>query len=392
MPKKIFMISGELSGDMHGASLIRELKKKDPEIEIYGMGGSFMLEAGLIGLDSSEIAVVGLVEVAKKLPRIIKAFRKLKKWYMEEDFDGLVLIDYPDFNLRFASAVRKKDAPVTYYISPQVWAWRSGRLKKIARLVDKMLVIFPFELDLYLNEGVDAEYIGHPLGGRELCPKDKDKVTAKRSLGLASDSPVIALLPGSRSEEVLRLLGPMAEGALALKDRLEGSLEILCAVAPTISDGLIEQALGKEINGLRIIRDDTYRVLRASDVAIVASGTATLECAVIGTPMVIVYKLSPLSYFVARLLIKIKCFGLPNIVAGRKFIPELIQDEVRAERICTEAERLIQPGSERDEMIAGVNIVSTKLGHGGAAERAATAILKVTDKTTDKVSNKVSRH
>ena len=375
MNKKILMISGEASGDLHGSSLMEALKRMSPSIEIKGMGGERMRRAGLSGLDSTRLSVVGIAEVLKKLPAIRAAFKELAGMLERERFDCVVLIDYPDFNLRFAKEAGKRNVPIVYYISPQVWAWRSGRIKDIARLVTKMLVIFPFEEEFYKKFGVNAEYVGHPLTSVAVCGFTKDE--AKAELGLNGANPVVALLPGSRTEEIRRLLPLMLEGVSLFEKRLGRRLTVILPAADGIDDGLLKEFLSKSGVDVLVFRKKTYTVMRAADIAVVSSGTATLETALIGTPMIIVYKVSRLSYLIGRRLIGIDRIGLPNIVTGSMVVPELIQDCVTPENIEKEMSGIFENPERLKFMEDGYAGIRRSLTGGPAAEKAAEAVMKV---------------
>lgn len=393
MSKNVLIISGEPSGDLHGSSLIEGLKRLVPGIRLKGMGGERMLAAGLDGFDSTPIAVVGIIEVIEKFPLIRKAYNSLKGLLASEDFDCVILIDYPDFNLRFASEAKKRGVPVIYYISPQVWAWRSGRIKLIARLVDKMIVVFPFEEPLYRGLGVDCEYVGHPLVDRtDIAFTSKE---ARSVLGVPAEMTTVALLAGSRSAEVKRLLRPMVEAVGIVAARLARPLKVLIPAAPGIEDSLIQGILGESaidnpIDGetdetnaggnagidISIIRGRTYEALRAADAALTASGTATLETALIGTPMVIAYKVSLFSYLVARLMIRLDSIGLPNIVSAREVVPELIQFKATARAMAEELYSILTDTRRRTKIVEDLAKISDILGGPGASERAAEAVAK----------------
>lgn len=375
MAKNVFMISGEESGDVHGAALITALKALEPGMRFSGMGGARMRRAGLQGIDSREVSVVGITEVIGRLPGILRALKALKKRLKEERFDAVVLIDFPDFNLRIAREAKSLKIPVIYYISPQVWAWRRGRLKKIAGLVDKMLVVFPFEEALYRDAGVDVEYVGHPLAEIARCGLTKEE--ARAALNIPTSSPVVSLLPGSRPGEVKRLLGPMLAGAAIIDNGLAKKPVFLLQAASNIEDGFLNSITGGSGVGPRIVRGRMYESLRASDAAIVASGTATLETALIGTPMVIAYKVSAVSYRIAKALIGVNYIGLPNIVAGKGIVPELIQDEATPENIAGKVLEILNNGKTVDEMRASFSRIKKLLFKKGASTRAAEAIIDV---------------
>ncbi len=378
MGKTVFIISGEESGDLHGASLIHALKKIDPSLSVHGMGGVRMREAGLVGPDSREVSVVGVVEVLEKLPTLWKTFQKIKSGLAAERPDALVLIDFPDFNLRVAKEAKKLGIPVVYYISPQVWAWRKGRIGKIAELVDRMLVVFPFEVAIYKTAGVDVEYVGHPLSDTVVCPLTRQE--ARAALGLNNEGTVISILPGSRTGEVRRLLSTMLKAAEQIQKRLVEKPVFLLPAAGSIDDKVLAGFLKETFADVRVIRGAMYTALRASDAAIVASGTATLETALIGTPMAIVYKMAALSYGIARLLVDVEFVGLPNIVAGRKVVPELIQEKATPEFISSEIIDIVLDAGRTERIMQGYAEVKEKLGIGGAADKAALAIFDLIEK------------
>ncbi len=370
----IFIVSGEESGDLHGSSLIAALKRLMPGLKVGGMGGARMRASGLVGPDSREVSVVGVVEVIEKLPKILRTFKALKKNLLGFQADAVVLIDFPDFNLRFAKEVKKLGIPVIYYISPQVWAWRKGRIAKIARLVDKMLVVFPFEAEPYRDRGVDVEYVGHPLA--DSAKLDLPEAGAKKDLGLSPGSLCVALLPGSRTGEIKRLLPPMLEAAVLIEKGLAEKPVFLLPAANSIDDSLIDGYLSGVPVDVRVVRHMMHTALRASEAAVVASGTATLETALIGTPMVIIYRMSAVSYWIARALIKLPYAGLPNIIAGRETVKELIQGEATPENIAREILSILNDPRKRESILESYSEIRASLKN-GAAENAALAIKKV---------------
>jgi len=373
----IFIVSGEESGDLHGSSLIAALKRLMPGTRVAGMGGARMRAAGLTGPDSKEVSVVGLIEVVEKLPKIFRAFNELKKDLLAFKADAVVLIDFPDFNLRFAKQVKKLGIPIVYYISPQIWAWRKGRINKIAALVDKMLVVFPFERELYAEKGVDVEYVGHPLADSVRLASTAEQ--AKAELGLAPEARCVALLPGSRTGEITRLLPRMLDAA-ALIEKGPGQKPVfLLPAADSIDDSLIEGFTKASTVEVCVVRGRMHTALRASEVAIVASGTATLETALIGTPMVIVYRMTPLTHSVAKVLIKLSLYSLPNIILGREAVKELIQDEATPENIAAEILKILNDPDKRRSILESYSEIRTSL-KSGAAENAALAIKKVIER------------
>lgn len=372
---KIFIVSGEESGDLHGEALITSLKKLMPALEVGGMGGERMRQAGLAGFDSKEVSVVGIVEVIEKLPAILRTFKGLKKLLVEGKFDAVVLIDFPDFNLRFAKEAKKLGVPVIYYISPQVWAWRRGRVRKIAGLVDKMLVVFPFEDGLYREAGVDVEYVGHPLVDRAASGLTKED--AKKALGISPGVSCISILPGSRTGEIRRTLPVMLKASELIGKGLKERPVFLLPAANSIAGSLLDEFLKDSPLDIKVLRSRMYTALRASDAAMVTSGTATLETALIGTPMAIVYRMSPISYGVAKALIKVKYAGLPNIVAGREVVPELIQGKATPENIAREILSILNDEEKRGSITRAYGGIKKSLGEGGASDRAAAAIQRV---------------
>lgn len=375
MNKRIFIVGGEESGDIHGAALIAELKQAIDGVVIEGMGGSRMRGAGLEGVDSKDVSVVGIVEVIEKLPTLWGAYNALKKRLSQGRFDAVVLIDFPDFNLHIAKAAKKLGIPVIYYISPQVWAWRRGRIKTIARLVDKMLVVFPFEAALYQQAQVDVEYVGHPLV--DIAHSELTIIEARRTLGIDDNAIVISLLPGSRTGEVRRMLPIMLKASGMINTELKAEGVFILPAAASIDDSHLAVFLENAPVKVRVIRDAMYAALRASDAAVVTSGTATLETALIGTPMAIVYKLSPVSAILGRLLVRGKFVGLPNIVVNKEVVPELLQEDATPENISREILNVINDKDKREAMLRGFDEVKAALGGGGAAARAAAAIKKI---------------
>jgi len=375
MTKNILIISGEESGDMHGASLMKEITEQLSEVAFFGMGGAKMREAGLNGLDYKEVSVVGLVEVLKKLSAIRARLKELKKMLTAEKIDLVVLIDFPDFNLRVAAAAKKLGIPIVYYISPQVWAWRKNRVKKIAALVDKMLVVFPFEEELYRKEGVDVEFVGHPLADTAIC--DLTLKEAKTELGFKHTVSVVSILPGSRVEEVTNMLPPMADGAVLAGEYSRWVVKFILHAADNIDDSLIDELLKDHRlkDNLMIVRGKTrLTALRASDAAIITSGTATLEAVLIGTPMAICYKLSFVTYAIARFLLRIKYIGLPNIILNRGCIDELWQHRVNEKEISEEILKLLEAPNEVEHMMEGYKEIQSSLAEPGASKKAAKAV------------------
>ncbi|MDP2683176.1 MAG: lipid-A-disaccharide synthase [Deltaproteobacteria bacterium] len=380
MSGSILIVAGEASGDLHGSNLIKALKEIDPALRFYGVGGEKMKGVGFSAIeDSKNLAVVGISEVILKLGRLYAAFNKLKKALDENRPDIVVLIDFPDFNLHVAKEADKRGIPVIYYIGPQVWAWRRRRVKKIARLVDKMLVVFPFEEDIYKKAGMDVEYVGHPLAGIVSCRLSKEDALSSLSMGHGR---VVALLPGSRRHEVERLLPVMLEAAAIIKREIK-DIQFILPLADTIEQTFIEEIIKNSQSLLTtcrdrfeiaIVRGRLYEVLRASDAAIVASGTATLETALMEVPMVIIYKVSILTSIIGRMFVRVDYIGLPNIVAGKWIVPELIQENARPELIAKDILKFLGNRDTRNSVISELKEMGKKLGSGDASKKAAEEI------------------
>ncbi len=372
--KSILIIAGESSGDIHGAGLIKAIQNQESSISFFGIGGDRMAEAGLDVICSvSEMSFLGFVEVVKHLPFIRRVFRKMVKLLEERKPCAVLLIDYPGFNLRFAKAAKKHGIPVIYYISPQVWAWGKRRVKKMARLVDRMIVIFPFEEGIYQKEGMDVQYVGHPL--KDVVKTSLPKERFFGELRLDPTRPTVGLLPGSRKQEVDCLLPEMLKACSLLQKQIP-HLQIIVGLAPTLSDEVYKSRLKDSIH-VDLIRNKTYDVMAHSDLVLVASGTATLETAILGTPMIILYKMSTLSYWIGRLLVRLKCIGLVNIVVGKSVVPELIQGNVRAGKIAKEAMNILSDKKRRERMKRDLKEVSRILGERGATKRAAESVVEL---------------
>jgi lipid-A-disaccharide synthase len=368
-PRLVLIVAGEASADLHGSNLVKAMKRLDPGIVFRGIGGMNMESQGVdILVPCSEMAVVGLTEVLPRLRRITGAYRKLKSILKNDRPDLLILIDYPDFNIMLSRAAKQCGVPVLYYISPQVWAWRRGRIRKLRRRVDRLAVILPFEEAFYRQKGLAVEYVGHPL--LDAAPLRFDKERAREALGMEKACPVIGLLPGSREAEVDNLLPIMAEAAIELGGAFP-DLKCLLPRASTISEKLLARILARIPLKVTIIHGDMYRVLSACDLAFVASGTATLEAAIMQVPMIILYRVSPLSYWIGKKMIKVPSIGLPNLVAQKKIVPELIQDEVTPERLTREALMLLGNGRRKESMINELTKLRETLGSASASQRTA---------------------
>ncbi len=367
--KDVLIVAGEASADLHGSNLVRAIKRLDSSISFHGIGGKHMEEAGVkILIPASDMAVVGLTEVFSKLLKILQAHRTLKNLLKNCPPDLLIPIDYPGFNLHLAGVAKRYKVPVLYYISPQVWAWRTGRVKKIAKRVDRMAVILPFEERFYRQRGVDVEYVGHPL--MDSIPQHLDKNEIIRKMGLENAYPVLGLLPGSRNEEIGNHLPVMIKAVEILSSHYP-HLRGLLPVAPTIHPERVQSFLKQSPAEISLSQSSIYDTLTACDLALVASGTATVETAILGIPMVLVYRASAITFWVAKRVVKVPFLGLVNLVAGEQVIPELIQDDVTPDRLAHEALAILEGGQKRENMIEKLGKVKLRLGRGGAAERTA---------------------
>jgi lipid-A-disaccharide synthase len=376
-PKKVLMVAGEASGDLHGAHLVEAVHAIDPEVRFFGVGGQGLKRRGVELLYSSDsLAVVGITEVLFRLKPILKALRGLKKALEQRRPDLVILIDFPDFNLRLARMACQKGIPVLYYISPQVWAWRKGRIRQIARWVKKMIVLFPFEAPLYRAAGVDVAWVGHPLLDivKPSLPADE----AMGRFGLDPARRTIGLLPGSRSHEIERLLPILLDSARLLQREMP-DLQFIIPLAPGISKADLSHWLEKVPVDVTLVEGQGYDVMNVSELLISASGTATLEGTILKKPMIIVYRVSPLSYLIAKTLVKVKYIGLVNLVAGREVAPELIQGNAKPERIAGEALKILKNPDLQGKMTEAMAEVCRSLGEPGAAQRAARIVCSLLD-------------
>ncbi len=376
--KRILLVAGEASADLHGAHVVQELKHIDPSIHVYGIGGEELLKAGMkILFDARDLSVVGIVEVVSRLPQIAKAFRTLKRQLETAPPDLMILIDYPDFNLRIAAVAKKQRVPVLYYISPQIWAWRQKRAKKIARLVNILAVVFPFEVSLYETEGLPVQFVGHPLLDREL--PSADSTEALQLFGMKPEWPIIGLLPGSRKAEIARLLPVLLDTAHYLRKEFPAA-QFIIPVAPGTSGQEIQAWATQKNVPVIIVENQLHQALQVCNLVLVASGTATLETALMKKPMIIIYKVSWLTYLIGRMMIRVPCIGLANIVAGKPVVPELIQRQANPEQIFREAVSLLNDKRRMADMERELGYVRERLGTPGAAKRVADLAYKMLDK------------
>jgi lipid-A-disaccharide synthase len=367
-PRRVLLVAGEASGDMHGADLVAALRTLRPDVDMRGIGGPRLRAAGMETLvDSASITTMGFLEARERLGAVIRAYRAMRRLLRTDPPDLLILIDFAEFNMALAGVARRQGVPVLYYISPQVWAWRRRRIRKIARRVDRLAVVFPFEEPLYAGTGVRAEFVGHPLLDRVRPTRSRAETLARHGLDPAKR--LIAILPGSRTKEMHILLPIMAEAVAPLLAR--GDVQCALPLADTLSHADIAASMRGRSLPATVVEGDTYDLVHASELALVASGTATLETALLERPMVIVYRVSPLTFALARRLVSVPFIGMPNLVAGRAVVPELIQNAVTAPRLTAEATRLLDDPALRATMTAELAGIRRMLGGGGAARKAA---------------------
>ena len=377
---KIMIVTGEASGDLHGAHLVRSLQKRAPNLTFCGMGGTELAAAGVaILFDAAKISVVGLTEVISHLGDILAARRTLIGHMQKTPPALLILIDYPDFNLLLAAKAKKLGIPVFYYISPQVWAWRKGRTGKIGRLTDRIGVILPFEKEFYARYGVSVDFVGHPLMDSVRRSMETDAFLSLHNI--PAGNTIIGLLPGSRSKEICNLLPDFLAAAARLANTLEGDCTFLLPRASTIPLELLQENGVDQFDNqldIRIISENRYDLMGACSAVVAASGTVTLELAILDIPTVVTYRVSPRTYRLGRLLVRnVDFFSLVNLIGNQKIIPELLQDEVTPEAIATELKELLLNEQERHKVLQGLAEVRKRLGEPGASERAAEIALEI---------------
>ncbi len=372
MNDKLMIIAGEVSGDLHGASLISELKKRNKNISIYGIGGDKMKNAGMeIIYHINKMAFLGFAEVVKHIPFVKRVQSDLINIIKEKNIKDVVLIDYPGFNLNFAKKLKDLNVKVIYYISPQIWAWGAGRIKKIKKLVDKMIVLFPFEEEMYKKENINVEFVGHPLLERISEYKFLSKEKFFKKFNLDESKEILLILPGSRNNEVIKILPEVFEAAKKLSE--EFSLQIIIAGSENIDDEIF-----KNLNlpgSYKIIKGYTYDLMRLAKIGIIKSGTSTLEAGLFELPSVIVYRTSYLSYLIGKNLIKIKDIAMANIISGERVLPELIQNDVTKDLIYSECKKILSNEGLYSSIKDKLKNIKTKLGTIGASGRAADSII-----------------
>ena len=376
---RIMISCGEPSGDLYAGTLVSEILRREPSADVFGFGGRRLAAAGtrLVG-DFQGLSVTGLTEALRVLPRSYTMLRRLVAAARATRPDVFVAIDFPDFNFRLMAALHRLGIPIVYYISPQLWAWRAGRMQTMKRFVDRVLVIFPFEEALYRREGVPVEFVGHPLV--DLVRVKTPRAALLREHGLVADAPTVALLPGSRPNELRRIVPDMAASLPLIRARVPG-VQFLVAAAPNLEDELFAPLVGApgpaKAGRPVLVRERTDDVLAACDVAITASGTATVQAALHERPMVVVYRLSPLTYRIGKPFVRVDTYAMVNLVAGERIVPELIQDDFTPARVADETVRLLTDRELHTRTRDALRRVREKLGGPGASGRAADAVLAV---------------
>lgn len=369
---RILIITGEASGDLHGANLAKALKVRDPQVTLAGIGGAAMEAAGVqLVREVGRFDIIGIVGPLA-IAAVIRRFLAMRRLFRSAPWDAVVFIDNPGLNLRYAYFAKGAGLRVFYYIAPQIWAWRPGRIHWIKKRVDHVLVILPFEKPIYDKAGILCTFVGHPLLDAVASQYDPKRLRTK--FDLASEGRVIALLPGSRTREVRDLLPILLDAAEQLARR-DPKTQFILAQASTIHDNLLQSLLRQSPVPVTVVKGQASEVMAVSDLALVASGTATLQAAVVGTPLVLLYRTTPLTFWLARFLIRVRWIGLVNLVAGRSVVPELIQFDATGQRLFEEARRLLDDRAAYDEMRASLGHVRAALGKPGASNRAAEVVL-----------------
>ncbi|HHV43380.1 MAG TPA: lipid-A-disaccharide synthase [Firmicutes bacterium] len=374
---KIMLVAGEPSGDLHGARLAKAILEQNPAVELFGLGGPLMAEAGVrLIADPTAVSLIGFVEVFQHVRYLLRLLKQAAHILRLQRPDAVVFIDFPEFNMRLAKVAKGLGVPSLYYFSPSVWAWRRGRAKKLGKLVDMVAAVFPFEADIYRRAGAEVIYLGHPL--LDTVQPSMDEVEIHRFLNIVPEAMKIALMPGSRRQEIKAHLPTMLEAGRLIQEQVQRPVQYLVPVAAGIDDELIREVIAQRGEGLnlRLVHGYQYDVLAVADLVIVACGTATLEAALLEVPMVTVYRLSKTTYRIAKLLVKVPHVALPNVIAGREIVPELIQDEFTPETVVRAAMPLLQ-GEAREEQRKALAQVKVTLGPPGAVARCAALVLKL---------------
>ncbi len=367
--KSLLVIAGEVSGDMHAAAVVRALQNDHADVKVYGIGGDHLRQTGMeILVDAREMAVLGFWEVLKRYRFLRGVFNRMVAVARERRPDAVLLVDYPGFNLRFAKAMKQLGIRVIYYVCPQVWAWHRSRIPQMARIIDRLLVIFPFEVEVFSGTGLNVDYVGHPLVDEARHERNRTAVELPWT-----GQPRLAMLPGSRRQEIERLLPVMAQAALLLKERQPSLAVIVAAASPEMAD-MIRRLLAIQPGGatkFEVVVGSTRQILRQATAALVKSGTSTLEAALMGCPMIVVYRTAAMTYQLGRRLVRVPYLGMANLILGREAFREYLQDAAHPQALADGIAPLLSETPERAASVAASAEVVRALGDGGAAKRAA---------------------
>ncbi|HIL77752.1 MAG: lipid-A-disaccharide synthase [Methyloprofundus sp.] len=375
LSKKVMLVSGESSGDQHGANLFLELKKRSADIQGIGMGGKKMAEAGIdIQYDSSNIGVIGVIEVIKRYAEIKRALNAMQSLLLEQRPDLLICVDYKEFNFKLAGFAKKNGIKVLFYVSPQIWAWRPGRVVKYGKVIDMMAVIFPFEVPFYEKENVPVRYVGHPSVETAHAKRSRDEDF--KEYGLAMDQPVVGILPGSRTDEINRMLPVMLRAAERIQKEIPG-VQFVLPQADSVSDELLQASFQQSSIEVTNIKNQFHDVVQCCDAVMTVSGTATLEIALLNVPMLVAYKLSTITYLLAKILVDTEFIGLPNIIAGKSVVKEFIQYQATPENLAQEIIHLLTDKQYAATVRDGLQTVKIEVGKGGGSENMAELALEM---------------
>ncbi|MBT3812527.1 MAG: lipid-A-disaccharide synthase [Gammaproteobacteria bacterium] len=375
LSKKVMLVSGESSGDQHGANLFLELKKRSADIQGIGMGGKKMAEAGIdIQYDSSNIGVIGVIEVIKRYAEIKRALNAMQSLLLEQRPDLLICVDYKEFNFKLAGFAKKNGIKVLFYVSPQIWAWRPGRVVKYGKVIDMMAVIFPFEVPFYEKENVPVRYVGHPSVETAHAKRSRDEDF--KEYGLAMNQPVVGILPGSRTDEINRMLPVMLRAAERIQKEIPG-VQFVLPQADSVSDELLQASFQQSSIEVTNIKNQFHDVVQCCDAVMTVSGTATLEIALLNVPMLVAYKLSTITYLLAKILVDTEFIGLPNIIAGKSVVKEFIQYQATPENLAQEIIHLLTNKQYAATVRDGLQTVKIEVGKGGGSENMAELALEM---------------
>ncbi len=375
VPKKIMLVAGESSGDQHAANLFLELKKSHPDMQAIGMGGKKMAAAGVaIHYDSSNIGVIGVVEVLKRYAEIRRALHAMQQLLLEQRPDLLVCVDYKEFNFKLAGFAKKNGIKVLFYVSPQIWAWRPGRVVAYGKVIDMMAVIFPFEVPYYEKENVPVRYVGHPSVDK-VCPK-RTKEADFTEFGLEIGRPVVGVLPGSRIDEINRMLPTMLQAAELIQQQIPG-VQFVLPQADSVTDELLQSSFKQANVNVKAVKNQFYDAVQCCDAVMTVSGTATLEIALLTVPMLVAYRLSTLTYLLARILVNTEFIGLPNIIVGKVAVKEFIQYDATPKNLAQEMMLILQDKQYAQAIRNDLQQVKHKIGAGGGSANMAKLVLEL---------------